>query len=156
MSFAGKVAIVTGASSGIGRVTALAFARRGATVVAVARREERLKRLVEECRAYAPESDYVAGDLGERATAERVVDETARRLGRVDVLVNNAAISKHKQIYHVSVEEAQRVMDVNFHACLWTTFAAIPVMLRQGEGAIVNVSSFAGKIEPARETIYAA
>src|SRR5438105_15432188 len=93
-----RVVAVTGASSGIGRVTAKAFAARGATVVAVARREALLRALVEECRRDAPQSEYFAGDLGEREFAERVVDETVARHGRLDVLVNNAAVSKHKQI----------------------------------------------------------
>jgi len=151
-----RVVIVTGASSGIGRVTAREFARRGAIVVAVARREDDLRELVAECEPHSPRSHYIAGDLGERAFAERVVDATAERFGRVDVLVNNAAITKHKQISHVSVEEAERVMDVNFRACLWTTFAAIPVMLRAGGGFLVNVSSFAGWVVPPRETVYGA
>ncbi len=156
MDYRGKVAIVTGASSGIGRVTARAFASRGATVVAVARREALLRDLVAECRPQSPASDYLAGDLGERPFAERVVDETVRRHGRVDVLVNNAAISKHKHIYHMTADEAELVMRVNFLSCVWTTLAAVPYMLRQGGGAIVNVSSFAAKVSPPRETMYAA
>ena len=139
----GRVVLVTGASSGIGRVTALAFARRGATVMATARREALLQQLVAEC---PPGASYLAGDLGERAFAERVVDETVARHGRIDVLVNNAAVSKHKQIYHCSADEAEMVMRVNFLSCVWTTFAAIPHMLRQGGGTIVNVSSFAAKV----------
>jgi short-subunit dehydrogenase len=156
MDYRGKVAIVTGASSGIGRVTARAFASRGATVVAVARREALLRDLVAECRPQSQASDHLAGDLGERAFAERVVDETVRRHGRLDVLVNNAAISKHKQIYHMTADEAELVMRVNFLSCVWTTLAAVPYMLRQGGGAIVNVSSFAAKVSPPRETMYAA
>jgi short-subunit dehydrogenase len=154
--YGGKVAIVTGASSGIGRVTARAFAERGAIVVAVARREELLRGLVEECRRRSPQSMYLRGDLGERAFAERVVDETVAKLGRLDVLVNNAAISKHKQIYHMSAEEAEAVVRINFLSCVWTTFAAIPHMLAAGGGTIVNVSSFAAKVVPPRETLYAA
>lgn len=150
------VVVVTGASSGIGRVTALAFASRGTTVVAVARREELLRQLAEECRRSAPHSIHLAGDLGERDFAERVVDETVARLGRIDVLVNNAAISKHKQIYHMTAEEAEGVMRVNFLSCLWTSFAAVPHMLHQGHGTIVNVSSFAAKVVPPRESVYAA
>ncbi len=153
---AGQVVLVTGASSGIGRVTARAFAARGATVMAVARREPLLQELVRECRAEAPASDYLAGDLGERAFAEHVVDETAARHGRLDVLVNNAAVSKHKQIYHLSADEAEAVMRINFLSCMWTTLAAIPYLLRQGGGTIVNVSSFAAKVAPPREPIYAA
>ena len=156
MDYTDRVVVVTGASSGIGWVTAKAFAERGAAVVAVARREENLKRLIGECRPHSPGSHYIAGDLGERAFAERVVDQTAERHGRIDVLMNNAAIAKHKQIYHVSAEEAERVMDVNFRSCLWTTLAAIPYMLREGGGFIVNVSSFAAAVAPPRETIYAA
>jgi short-subunit dehydrogenase len=151
-----KVVIVTGASSGIGRVAARAFAERGATVVAVARREDLLRELVEECRRHSPRSMYLRGDLGERSFAERVVDETVATFGRVDVLVNNAAISKHKQIYHMTAEEAESVLRINFLSCVWTTFAAIPHMLAQGGGSIVNVSSFAAKVVPPRETLYAA
>jgi short-subunit dehydrogenase len=153
---AGQVVLVTGASSGIGRVTARAFAARGATVMAVARREPLLQELVRECRDDVPASDYLAGDLGERAFAEHVVDETVARYGRLDVLVNNAAVSKHKQIYHLSADEAEAVMRINFLSCMWTTLAAIPYLLRQGGGTIVNVSSFAAKVSPPREPIYAA
>jgi len=156
VSYRDRVALVTGASSGIGWVTALAFARRGATVVAVARREDRLAQLRELCREHTPDSDYIAGDLGERAFAERVVDETFARHGRLDFLVNNAGMSKHKQIYHLSADEAERVMQVNFLSCVWTTLAAIPYMLRQGGGSIVNVSSFVTKVAAPRETLYAA
>lgn len=151
-----RVAIVTGASSGIGWATARALARRGTRVVAVARREERLRALVGELEGDAPGSFPLAGDLGERAFAERVVEETVDRLGRVDVLVNNAAIPVRKLLYRTSVEEAEEALRVNFLSCLWTSFAAIPVMLRQGEGAIVNVSSFASKVVPTHETLYAA
>jgi short-subunit dehydrogenase len=85
-----------------------------------------------------------------------VIDETVSRHGRLDVLVNNAAISKHKHTYHTSAEEADLVMRVNFMSCVWTTYAAIPPMLRQGGGFVVNVSSFAAKVSPPREGLYAA
>jgi short-subunit dehydrogenase len=151
-----KVVIITGASSGIGYVTARAFAQRGSTVVAVARREPLLQKLIAECQAQSPKSHYIVGDLGERAVAERIVDETVAKHGKLDVLINNAAISKHKQIYHTSAEEADYVMRVNFMSCVWTTFAAIPAMLRLGGGTIVNISSFAAKVAPPRESLYAA
>jgi short-subunit dehydrogenase len=156
MDYAGRVVIVTGASSGIGRQTARSFAARGATVVGVARRQELLEQLVEECRRDAPESSFVAGDVGERRFAERIVEETVLRHGRLDVLVNNAGIPKHKHIFHLSADEAEYVMRVNFLSAVWTTLAALPAMLRQGEGFIVNVSSFAAKVSPPREAIYAA
>jgi hypothetical protein len=152
----GRVVVVTGASSGIGRVAALAFARRGSRVVAVARREALLASLADECRASSPESSYLAGDLGLRSFAERAIEETVRRYGRIDVLVNNAAITKHKQIYHLRADEVERVMAVNFLSCVWTTLAALPQMLVQGEGYLVNVSSFAGRVVPPRESAYAA
>ena len=74
------------------------------------------------------------------------------RHGRIDVLVNNAGIPSHKQIYDVTADDVERLMRVNFFACVWTTLAAIPHMLRQGGGAIVNVSSMAAKVAPPRET----
>ncbi|MDX2168686.1 MAG: SDR family NAD(P)-dependent oxidoreductase [Deltaproteobacteria bacterium] len=156
MDYRGKVVIVTGASSGIGHAAARAFAARGATVVAVARREALLRELIDTCRAQSPRSEYLAGDLGERDFAERIVSDTVARHGRLDVLINNAAISKHKHTYHTTAEEAELVMRVNFLSCVWTTYAAIPPMLKQGGGAIINVSSFAAKVSPPREGLYAA
>lgn len=156
MDFRDKVAIVTGASSGIGRETALALARRGCTVVAVARREKLLATLIEQCRVDAPDSEYLVGDLGEQRFSERCVDQTAERFSRLDLLVNNAGMPLHKQIYHTSAQEVARVMDVNFMSCVWCTFAAIPHMLKAGGGVVVNVSSFAAVVAPPREAVYAA
>lgn len=155
-NYEGKVVLITGASSGIGAVAARMFAERGAQVVAVARRAPLLERVIAECRAHSPSSFYLSGDVGEQEFAERIVQTTIDRLGRLDVLVNNAAISKHKHIYHTRAEEAESVLRINFLSSVWTTFAAIPVMLRQGWGAIVNVSSFAAKLTPPRESLYAA
>jgi len=151
-----RIAIVTGASSGIGAATARAFAARGDVVVAVARRETRLATLVDELRRASPESGHLAGDLGERAFAERVVADTVARHGRLDVLVNNAAIPVRKVFYETSAEDVEHAFRVNFFSAVWTTLAAIPPMLREGGGTIVNVSSFASKVVPTHETVYAA
>jgi len=156
LDYRGRVVVITGASSGIGWVTARAFARRGATVMGVARRAERLALLLDECRADSPDSSVLAGDLGRRKFAESVIDEALRHHGRIDVLVNNAAIPAHRQIWHSSADTADEVMRVNFMSCVWTTFAALPAMLRQGGGTIVNVSSFAARVTPPREALYAA
>jgi short-subunit dehydrogenase len=156
MDYRDKVVVLTGASSGIGYVTAREFARRGASVVAVARREARLQGLMRLCQPDSPASSYLCGDLGERGFAEHVIDSTVASHGRIDVLVNNAAVSKHKQIYHMSADEADYVMRVNCMSYLWTTLAVIPPMLRAGGGTIVNVSSFAAKLAPPREAVYAA
>ncbi len=156
MDYRGKIVIVTGASSGIGHETARAFAEREAIVVGVARREDRLKRLFEDICSHSPKSIFLAGDLAESGFPEEIVDRTLSAFGRLDVLINNAGVSKHKQIYHMSAEEAEFVMNVNFLSAVRTTLAAIPAMLVQGGGSIVNVSSFAAKVAPPREAIYAA
>jgi uncharacterized protein len=161
MDFRAKVAVVTGASSGIGRLTALSLAQAGATVVATARRESLLQEVSAACRAHTLDSCHIAGDLGEKVFAEKLVAETVERFGRIDILVNNAAVPMHRPIYEISATEAEEVMRINFLSCLWTSFAAIPHMLLQGEtgeegGVIVNVSSFAATVVPTHETIYAA
>lgn len=156
MDFRDRVVVVTGASSGIGWATAEAFARRGAVVVGVARREEQLGRLIERCREHSPRSEYLAGDLGEPGFAEGIVEDTVARHGRIDVLVNNAALPKHKPIWHADAEEATRLIEVNYLACVRSTLAALPHMLARGSGHVVNVSSFAARVVPPREALYAA
>jgi NAD(P)-dependent dehydrogenase (short-subunit alcohol dehydrogenase family) len=161
MDFRAKVAVVTGASSGIGRATAITLAQAGATVVATARRENLLQDVSAACREHTPDSCYMAGDLADRTFAEKLVADTVERYGRIDVLVNNAAVPMHRPLYEISADEAEAVMRINFLSCLWTSFAAIPHMLLQSEsseegGVIVNVSSFAATVVPTLETIYAA
>ncbi|MFP8874187.1 MAG: SDR family NAD(P)-dependent oxidoreductase [Myxococcota bacterium] len=156
MTYRGRQVVVTGASSGIGQEAARSFAARGATVIAVARREDRLERLVQELRVHAPDSRYLAGDLGEREFAESIVREATLEGRRLDILVNNAGMPMHTQIYDLAAEQAERVMAVNFLSCVWTTLAALPAMVRAGGGTIVNVSSFAALVTPPREAIYAA
>ncbi|NND65995.1 MAG: SDR family NAD(P)-dependent oxidoreductase [Halioglobus sp.] len=160
MEIAGKIAVVTGASSGIGRATALALAEAGATVVATARRERRLVELERELRVHTSGSCHIVGDIGERDFAEGLVRDTIERFGRIDILVNNAGVPKHEPLYDISADDAEALMRVNFLSCLWTTFAAIPHMLVQSQegdaGCIVNVSSFAATVTPTFETVYAA
>jgi len=156
VDYGGLVVLLTGASSGIGRDAALAFAKRGATVVAVARREERLRALIDECRETAPACEYIAGDVGEREFAEGSVRQTFERHGRLDVLVNNAAVPHHQYIFRSTPDDAERVLRINFLSCVYTTFAALPLMLRQGGGTIVNVSSFASRVVAPRESLYGA
>jgi short-subunit dehydrogenase len=151
-----RICLVTGASSGIGAAIARALAKRGNTVVAVARREDRLRELVAAIAVDSPKSFPLAGDLAERAFAERAVAETALRCGRIDVLVNNAAMPMHKHAYDVTNEDVEATLRLNFLSCVWTTQAALPHMLLQGGGAIVNVSSFASLVVPPREGVYAA
>jgi len=156
MTYQNQVALVTGASSGIGHATALDLARKGARVVVVARREPELRRLVALCRQTSPESCWIAGDLADRSFAENIVDQTEERLGQLDILINNAGMSCHQSALHLTADEAEKVMQVNFMAPMWTTLRALPAFLRTGRGTIVNVSSFAAKVCPPREGVYAA
>jgi short-subunit dehydrogenase len=156
MDYRGRVAIVTGASSGIGRQVALDFAARGAGVVISARRRELLEEVAATCAARGAAVEALAGDVAERAFVEQMAARAVARFGRIDVVVNNAGVSKHKQIYHLTADEVDYVLRVNFLAPALLTLAALPAMLRRGEGWIVNVSSAAGKLPPPRESVYAA
>ena len=156
MDYSERVVVVTGASSGIGKEIALDFSKRKARLVISARRGDLLRAVAEQCQAAGAEVEYLVGDLGDRGFAEEMVARALSRFGRVDVIVNNAGISKHKQFYDISPDEIDYTMRVNFMAPAYLTLAALPPMLRQGEGYIVNISSVAGRIPPPRESVYAA
>jgi short-subunit dehydrogenase len=156
MDYTRRAVIVTGASSGIGREVALDFAARGAALVVSARRGDMLLAVARECEARGGRVEAMAGDVAERRFVEAMAARALDRFGRIDVVVNNAGISKHKQIYHVTAEEVDYVMRVNFLAPAYLTLAALPAMLGQGEGYVVNIASGAGKMPPPREAVYAA
>ncbi len=152
-----RVVVVTGASSGIGRATARAFAARGDVVLAVARRRPQLEEVVATCRQTSPDSEHLVGDVGDRRTAETLVAVAVERYGRCDVLVNNAAVPMHQHVTRVSADEVERVLRINFLSCVWATLPAIAYMQGQtAGGSIVNVSSFAAHVVPPREAVYAA
>src|SRR6476660_6998419 len=141
MDYRDRVVVVTGASSGIGRQVALDFAARGAALVIGARRGDLLAATARECTSRGGRVEPVSGDVGDRRVVEDLVARAVGRCGRVDVVVNNAGISKHKQVYHLTPDEVDYVMRVNFLAPAYLTLAALPHMLRQGEDWVVNVSS---------------
>src|SRR5256885_13919698 len=134
MEIDGTVAIVTGASSGIGAATAEGLAARGAKIVAVARRAQRLDAVVDRCGNGAI---AMAGDVADRAFAERVVSE----VGRVDILVNNAGISPGEDVTTRAIDDAELIMKVNFFGAIYFAGAVLPAMLERRHGSIVNVTS---------------
>jgi NADP-dependent 3-hydroxy acid dehydrogenase YdfG len=141
----GKVAVVTGASSGIGEATVRALVGEGASVVAGARRKERLEDLVEEAtrdggRAIAAECD-VTDEQQAHALVKRAIEE----FGRIDILVNNAGVMLLSKVEKGLSDEWRRMFDVNVLGLLYATDAAVEAMKRQGSGHIVNVSSVAGR-----------
>jgi len=156
MEIAGGVAVVTGASSGIGASVATELARRGATVAAVARRKDRLDEVVERCRQHAPASIAVPADVSTRAECERVIDEVQQRFGRVDIVVNNAGISIHRNAARTTADDVERLMAVNFFAPMYLTTAALPGMLDRKRGAVVNITSVAGYVPNPGEAAYGA
>jgi NADP-dependent 3-hydroxy acid dehydrogenase YdfG len=142
---ADKVALVTGASSGIGEGIALALAAAGATVAVAARRADRLAGLVSRIEAAGGKALAIAGDMTVEADAIRAVEETVAKLGRIDILINSAGVMQAGGVENADLDEYRRVFDINLFATLYTCKAAVAHMLKQGGGDIVNISSLAGR-----------
>ena len=141
----GKVALVTGASSGIGAATALALAEAGADVAVAARRVDRLAGLVAKIEAAGGRALALPGDMAVEADALAVVAATVEKLGRIDILINSAGIMGSGGIEGANLEHYRQVMDINLMGTVYTCQAALPHMLAQGGGDIINISSLAGR-----------
>jgi clavulanate-9-aldehyde reducatase len=140
-----RVAVVTGASSGIGEATAKALAREGYAVALAARREERIEELAEQISSAGGKALAVPTDVGDQPSAEALIKAARDELGSVDVLVNNAGVMLLGPILGADVEHWQRMVNVNVLGLMYCTHAALPLMQEQGAGHIVNVSSVAGR-----------
>lgn len=141
-----KVAIVTGASSGIGMETALAFARRRYVVVLAARREEKLKEVGRACEAASGGPVLVVPtDVARQEQVSALVARTVERFGRLDVMVNNAGYGIFARVHQTTDEQMRRIFDVNYFGVFYGCRAAAPVMIHQRSGHIFNVSSIIGK-----------
>lgn len=140
-----QVAIVTGASSGIGEATARALAGEGAAVVLAARRSRRIEALKEEMEGEGGKALAVETDVTDRDAVRRLAEEAKETFGRIDILVNNAGLMPLSYVKNLHVDEWERMVDVNIKGVLFCTAAVLPVMLEQGSGHIVNISSVAGR-----------
>ena len=137
-------AIVTGASSGIGRETALELARHGADVVVVARREDRLRQLVEQIAALGRTVEPVVGDITDPQTRQRAIDAAQTKLGGLDILMNNAGVGAMGLFADADPERVRRVMEVNFFALVEMIRLALPLLKQGVNPIVVNVSSILG------------
>jgi uncharacterized protein len=156
MQIAGKTALVTGASSGIGRDTAIDLARRGATVAICARRPDRLQETLRECHKYAPGSRAYPCDVRDRAQIARTAAAARADLGPIDILVNNAGVGAYQLFTEAPEEQFEEVMRVNYFSALYFTRELVPSMIERRSGAVVFVSSFAGRVATWRHTAYSA
>ena len=153
----GTTAVITGATSGIGRETAREFAKTGAKVVLAGRRQERLAELAGEIEASGGQALAVQTDVADQAQVEALIEKSVERFGRVDVLVNNAGVAIASGFEAMPLEDFRRLMDVNFWGAVYACRAALPQMRNQrGGGVILNVSSIFGKRGMPFETAYCA
>ena len=141
---AGKVGIVTGGGSGIGKAVALAFAREGARVTVTGRRQEKLAETLAEIRAHGGEGLAVDCDVSKAADTQRVAEETEKAFGRTDVLVNNAGALSVSTIETISEEDWDRVIATNLKGPFLMSCAVLPQMKRAGGGSIINIGSILG------------
>jgi len=141
-----RVALVTGASSGIGEATALALAAAGARVAVAARRRDRLEALVGRIRADGGEAMVVVADFGVESEAQRAVHETENAFGRLDILVNNAGVMYLEPVIDADLARWRRMFEINVLGLIAATQAALPGMRARNDGHIVNIASTAGRI----------
>lgn len=154
MRFKEKTVIITGGAGGVGRALVRLFAREGAQVMVADVAEDGCQQIQEEMAEAGYPIEYLAGDLRQKAYCERIVEETVRRFGGVDILLNNAGIIPRGTILETTDEMWFTALDVNLTAVFYLCRAAIPHMKKRGGGAIVNTSSVWGTYPGPRHVAY--
>jgi len=155
-SYRGKTAVITGASSGIGRLLALRFASEGARVALVARREGQLRQVASEIETGGGHALVLPGDVAERAQVLACADQAVRAFGSVDILVNNAGYGHHRRFLDWDLDDMERMLRVNFLGSLYWTKALLPQMIKRRTGWLIFMASVAGKLGVPEESAYTA
>ncbi|MGH2632306.1 MAG: glucose 1-dehydrogenase [Tepidiformaceae bacterium] len=151
----GQVAIVTGAGRGLGRTMALALAAAGADVVATSRSKEELDTLVSEIEQLGRRASAITCDVTDEAACSALVEGTVDEMGRLDIVVNNAGINIRKPVLELSYQEYEQVLRTNLHGYFLTARAAGAVLVAQGSGKVINISSILGRVGLATQAAYA-
>lgn len=149
-----QVALITGASSGIGQAIAETFVRAGAHLIVVGRRKERLNHLADLARQAGRQCQVVVGDVRESQTAQQAVETAFARFGQLDILVNNAGIGRYGDLAQASLDDYEAMMDSNMRSTFLFTHTAVPRLIAQKRGTILVVSSMAGVMGFPGEAIY--
>jgi NAD(P)-dependent dehydrogenase (short-subunit alcohol dehydrogenase family) len=144
MKLANKTAIITGGGTGMGKVTALLFAREGANVIITGRREAKLKEVAEEAAKEGLKLDYLVSDVSSEEDCKAAVDYAVGKYGRIDILFNNAGVLYPGTTHETDTETWDKIFDTNVKGTYWMSKYTIPVMLENGGGSIVNNSSVGG------------
>jgi len=152
----GKVALITGASAGIGQACARALAQEGARLVLTARREERLEELKRQAAKLGSQAISVRGDAREESTAKNTVEAAMRTFGQIDILINNTGVGNYKNLVDTSAEEYDDLMDTNVRSTFLFTRHTVPVMIQRKQGTVLTISSMAGVYGFAGEAVYCA
>jgi NADP-dependent 3-hydroxy acid dehydrogenase YdfG len=152
----GQVALITGASSGIGLAIARSFLNESADLVVVARRSERLQEIADEAQKHGRRCEVVVGDVREEETALRAVQTASQQLGHLDILVNNAGIGRYADLTGTNVDDYDAMMDTNMRSTFLFTRHVVPVLLARGTGTIITIASMAGVMGFAGEAVYCA
>lgn len=152
----GKTALITGASAGIGWASAVALAEEGANLVLTARRKERLAELESAVQNAGGQAVSLVGDAIEEEMARQAVDLATKTFGSLDILINNVGVGNYKNLVDTSVEEYDEMMDTNVRSTFLFTRYAVPVMIKQGSGTILVISSMAGIYGFGGEAVYCA
>jgi short-subunit dehydrogenase len=145
MSIKNKVILITGASSGIGRATALAAGRAGASVIVAARRLERLQKVAEDIEASAGKALVVQTDLTEPSAIESLIQKSIEKFGRIDVLINNAGSGIYATVDETTADQMERLWRVNYMGTFHTIKNVLPVMRKQNSGQIITIASMSGR-----------
>ena len=143
MDYQSKIVVITGASSGIGEATALEFAKKGATLVLVSRRENKLQEVEKKLSKFNSKILVIQCDVSKKSDVERMSKLVIEKFGRIDVLVNNAGFAIYGSVKDLSVEEIELQMATNYFGMIYCIKNFLPIMLKQNSGHIVNVASVA-------------
>ncbi|HLN20326.1 MAG TPA: glucose 1-dehydrogenase [Bacteroidales bacterium] len=156
MSFSNKVVIITGSGKGIGRSVAMAYAREGAMVIIAERNADDGSKAANEIRSEGLEAEFIRTDVAQPSDITALIAEVVRRYKKIDILINNAGVSRHRSPYDLTVEEWDEIININLRGIFLCSREAARVMQNNGRGAIVNIASTRAFMSEPESEAYAA